>query len=207
MVKRKCKVERKCKFCGSVFKTHPCQIKIGLGKYCSHPCYAKAITKRKPIVCAYCGKRGMTKQGKIYCSRDCAFKHRKGKDSPLWRGGKILRAGYWFIKVGSRYVREHRVIMERILGRTLHQKEIVHHKNGIKNDNRIENLEVTNHHNHFQTHTAERYAAAGMDYLKERKCSDCHAVKCLGDFHKGAHHCKPCKAKRDKHYSPRRRKA
>ncbi len=80
-----------------------------------------------------------------------------GDNNPHWKGGKWYNGvGYIMVKVRGRKperIFEHRIIMEESLGRYLEPAEVVHHINGIRDDNRIENLMLfTNNTEHHKYH-------------------------------------------------------
>ena len=55
---------------------------------------------------------------------------------------RLDRDGYAQIRVGSRWIPEHRAVMQDHIGRELTPGESVHHINGVRDDNRIDNLEL-----------------------------------------------------------------
>lgn len=62
------------------------------------------------------------------------------------------------------YIMEHTVIMEMQIGRYLSEDEVVHHKNGVRNDNRIENLLLMNKREDQSMHMRMRRKKGGMPY-------------------------------------------
>ena len=118
----------------------------------------RGVYKRTPEQIEQMKKMGFKKgnipwsKGKIGVFSNAVIKRisesMKGKRSRAWKGGKIIdKAGYILIYKpehpftgGKGYVREHRLIMEKHLGRYLRPIEIVHHINSNLSDNRIQNL-------------------------------------------------------------------
>lgn len=80
-----------------------------------------------------------------------------GKDHCHWKGGKTTNNGWILVRVKnhpkknqSGYVAEHRIVVEKKIGRYLSGNEKVHHINLDKKDNRIENLYVCHGHAHHR---------------------------------------------------------
>ena len=78
------------------------------------------------------------------------YEKNRGENSSNWKGGKI-KTKHGYILVLDRghpnarkngYVLEHVSVMSKHIKRPLSKKETVHHKNGIRDDNRFENLEL-----------------------------------------------------------------
>jgi len=135
-----------CPTCKSIFykKRNDSKKYWEIKKYCSIKCSGTLLTKERAV-----GYNTRFKKGKNI-----------GADNPNYKGGKnIAKNGYVRILIpgtGS-YKLEHRLIMEKYLGRMLKRTEQIHHKNGIKTDNRLDNLEIMDIKDHSRLETTKRW--------------------------------------------------
>ena len=139
-------------------------------KFCSYQCkylgqrgIIRTLWKKTPILCQKCHQSFLRKSSpeQRFCSGSCAAKTRTGSRHPSWKGGlKKRKDGYLAVRIPpSKYILQHRLFMERNLGRKLLSSEHVHHLNGVKDDNRIDNLVLLTHNEHSRLTGFERRTA------------------------------------------------
>jgi len=156
-------MSKSCKQCGEDVATSihgAWQLKRS--KFCNMVCYQAYHRRKKIVHCGKCGKTfsvGMSNR-KQFCSARCRYKAAR-KDGTRYISGN----GYVYIHKrdhpDGRYTRgwilEHRLIAEQTLGRRLRPGECVHHVNGIRADNRPENIIVCDNHGEHVKHHLRGY--------------------------------------------------
>lgn len=85
------------------------------------------------------------------CSSVSVNKSRAKKEGAV----RVNSRGYILEKVGSEWRLQHQVIVERAIGRLLENDEVVHHKNEIKTDNSLSNLQIMTHGEHTAYHNKQ----------------------------------------------------
>jgi endogenous inhibitor of DNA gyrase (YacG/DUF329 family) len=152
-------IEKPCLNCGEVMYLH--RGTAERRKFCSKACHNEAQTKPKvERTCEVCGEQFWLKPSQAehltgrFCSRACESTSRIKRPLDRQHNGRpavIDNSGYVRVSepdhpkaMNGGWVFEHRLVAEQHLGRTLEPDEHVHHVNGDKLDNRLENLVVMN---------------------------------------------------------------
>lgn len=150
------------------------------------------------VACEVCGKERWVPfiNGKpkntlcLSCSRKAHANrvYPTGAATSNWKGGQWHSGkGYLYIKLApdnffhpmmnkAGYVAEERLVMAQHLGRCLQKWEIIHHKNGIKDDNRIENLELSTLGEHLAMHN-KGYRDGFLRGLKDGRTRQIHMLQ------------------------------
>lgn len=175
--------------------------------------------------CCVCGKLFRTKKShyerRKTCSRQCdalrkqaIYKGKnnpnygnRGDSNPLFKGGRRLsNYGYWLVYKPEHpnarpngYIFEHRLIMSEVLGRPLEDWEHVHHKDGNKQNNNVENLMLVDDLTHKRIHAGWFKGDDGNWYKPCKKCGEVKPIET--GFYKNKNRvyswCKKCCLKKD----------
>lgn len=115
--------------------------------------------------CPHCGSEFLPRKPRQkYCSRPCVWSNNGGqnrKPETWWLNQKGYIEGRVWVGSIQRRMKQHRWVVEQHLGRELFPTEDVHHLNGNRTDNRIENLLLIDHGAHTSLTNRQREYKTG----------------------------------------------
>ena len=137
----------------------------GRDSYSRHSYICKCSCGKIKIISRNSLIRNDGKDGTKSCG--CLGRER-GANNPAWKGGRWkTKEGYVEIWTEEKHTPEHRYVMEKHLNRKLTKNETIHHINGVKDDNRIENLELRTLNNHLPGQSVEERKRSFVSYIKQ----------------------------------------
>lgn len=156
-----------CKQFGCAYSTLRSAIKELGGKTTRCGCQKKELTKKDidNIIQLYKSGYSQKKIGTLYNLQQCTIssllkknkintRYNKGENHSNYKGGRLLTSGgyilvlldnndpYYCMTNSLSYVLEHRLVMAKFLGRPLTKNETVHHIDGDRTNNKIDNLQL-----------------------------------------------------------------
>lgn len=149
-------IKKVCEICNKEFEVYKYREKTAL--YCSKDCYHKSTRKNLDTYCKNCGKvfrRKCENDIKSFCSLKCSCEFKRNKP----KIAKLSKDGYkriWLTDGSS--VTEHQYVMEKHIGRKLEKNECVHHIDGNRANNDINNLQLMTIGEHSKLHRKKEVA-------------------------------------------------
>lgn len=148
-----------CLECGKNFRVPNNQITRGGGRYCSRACQGRAKSAsggKVEYICETCQTpfRRTPRPDKTprFCSLQCRTTHFKGNSFINKKGYVLVRMPEHPMANSTGYVLEHRLVMSRVLGRTLRADEHIHHIDENPVNNAPENLMIVTPEEHRRIH-------------------------------------------------------
>lgn len=143
-------------------------------------CATEKKTTKRLVTCDNCKKEFLRhvcydkrNNKHIFCCKKCESDFRRLNNTMHeWEGGHIGKTtGYKYIRINGKDIGEHDLVMMKNLCRPLEKHEVVHHIDGDKLNNSLDNLQLMSRKEHVKLHNNKRKTV--------KRCARCGDVKAI----------------------------